>query len=184
MKYTAIVTTPSGARNVKDVEAPDAVQAADKAAQSCWKPCTIIIVEDPDVRGLRNFAGNVHAWRTASLRGSPAASIGKPFPIARNTDPETSQAAAAKIEGKLSERRRQTLELVKANPDKTSGELGLLFLEKHRRLGSRVCILTPHRRLGELERLHYVTRGEPRKCTDTGYLCATWRATDKKEPEK
>ena len=61
MIYTAIVETPN-ARNVKHVEAPDAVQAADKAASASWEPCTVRILEHPAVRAVRNERGNVVSW--------------------------------------------------------------------------------------------------------------------------
>ncbi len=101
-----------------------------------------------------------------------------PFDMHRRTDPRTSRVAAKRHEPKLSERRRQVLELVRDNPDSTSGEIARAFAERHKHLSIRVAATTPQKRLPELEKLGCVIRRRPRECTDTGEMCATWRISD------
>ena len=84
------------------------------------------------------------------------------LPMHRTSDPETSIIAARNHEKKLSERRSQVLELVRAHPGKTSGELAGLFYEKWTTLGIRVAAETPHKRLPELRVLGLVYEGRPR----------------------
>lgn len=96
------------------------------------------------------------------------------FAMARVTDPPTSHQAAKQHEEKLSERRAQVLELVRAYPGETQGELALRFHTRWPALGILVAAATPHKRLPELEKMGLVRRGPERLCRDSQYLAATW----------
>ena len=91
---------------------------------------------------------------------------------ARRTDPVSSHLGARNE--KLSRRRQQVLDLVKANRGSTSGELSRNMLQRHPDLPIRTCAETPHKRLPELESLGLVKRGTMRKCKDSGNQALTW----------
>ena len=91
---------------------------------------------------------------------------------ARRTDPLSSHLGARNE--KLSRRRQQVLDLVKANRGSTSGELSRNMLQRHPDLPIRTCAETPHKRLPELEALGLVRRGGMRKCKDSGNQALTW----------
>ena len=90
----------------------------------------------------------------------------------RRTDPLSSHLGAQNK--KLSRRRQQVLDLVKAHPGATSGELSRYMLERHPDLPIRTCAETPHKRLPELESLGLVKRGPMGKCKDSGNQALTW----------
>lgn len=99
-------------------------------------------------------------------------------PMARTSDPFTSKLAAAQYtaSGKLGKRQAQVLRLVVLYDGRTSGELSRYFYHKYS--GSIKCAAeTPHKRLPELERQGLVYKGEPRKCSDSGYMAAVWHPT-------
>ena len=91
---------------------------------------------------------------------------------ARRTDPLSSHLGARNE--KLSRRRQQVLDLVKANRGSTSGELSRNMLQRHPDLPIRTCAETPHKRLPELESLGLVKRATMRKCKDSGNQALTW----------
>ena len=91
---------------------------------------------------------------------------------ARRTDPLSSHLGARNE--KLSRRRQQVLDLVKANRGSTSGELSRNMLQRHPDLPIRTRADTPHKRLPELESLGLVKRGTMRKCKDSGNQALTW----------
>ena len=91
---------------------------------------------------------------------------------ARRTDPVSSHLGARNE--KLSRRRQQVLDLVKANRGSTSGELSRNMLQRHPDLPIRTCAEPPHKRLPELESLGLVKRGTMRKCKDSGNQALTW----------
>lgn len=76
--------------------------------------------------------------------------------------------------GKLSQRKRQVLELVSDYPGKTHGELASLFFARHRELGLLCAAETPHKRLPELEDDGLVYADKWRQCKETGKLARTW----------
>ena len=77
----------------------------------------------------------------------------------------------------MNTRQTQTLNLVAANANATSGELGTLFAMTYGSVAPNVGVETPHKRLVELERLGYVSRLASRKCTISGRTAATWAIT-------
>lgn len=96
----------------------------------------------------------------------------------RKNGPATSKLAVSQHQSKLSERRMQTLELVSSHPDHTAGELSRAMLAIYNRiLPVRTCVMTPTKRLSELERMGMVERLNPRKCSDSGYIAHVWRIT-------
>lgn len=101
-------------------------------------------------------------------------------PIARTSDPDTSHRAGERHTklGKRAERARQVLDLLHHNPDRTAGELSVLFWRENKRLGIRVAAATPHKRLPDLEKKGLVTRVAERKCEDSGEECTVWRVTE------
>jgi hypothetical protein len=105
------------------------------------------------------------------------------FPMARNSDPETSHLAAETHQQKLSKRREQVLFLVWANNGLTAAELARVLVEeniKDKGNSLHSLVETPHKRLPELEKLDLVIKSsEPRKCTESGYLAHTWWLTGK-----
>lgn len=86
-------------------------------------------------------------------------------PLARPSDPETSQQAAEEIARVLPIRWMDTFRAVAREP-------GLTASEMERRDG--VQRSDYGRRLGELARIGKICRGEPRKCRITGKQAATW----------
>lgn len=83
-----------------------------------------------------------------------------PVPIARASDPVTSQEAAQIIteSGTREDNTREALALVQSEP-------GICGSEMPERL---------RKRLGELERDGFIKRGEPRESRLTGFRNATW----------
>lgn len=88
---------------------------------------------------------------------------------ARNSDPETSHAAAEEVEtsGVAADQRRRCLEGVRAAPYSTAAEIArAVGLERH----------APSRRLPELRDAGLVVNGPSRICAVTGRASITWRA--------
>jgi hypothetical protein len=98
--------------------------------------------------------------------------LGIDYRPARKTDPVSSHIGSRNT--KLSRRRQQVLDLVKANRGSTSGELSRHMLRRYPDLPIRTCAETPHKRLPELESLGLVRRGGMRKCKDSGNQALTW----------
>jgi len=89
------------------------------------------------------------------------------LPLARKTDPGTSWAAAKSLEpAELAGLRRRAVALVTKYPGRIARELSELAGDGDPR--------TLNRRLGEVERMGLVRRGQARRCAVTGKLCATW----------
>lgn len=94
---------------------------------------------------------------------------------ARNTDPETSHAAAKAVRdvGALTRQQFTVRGKVVANPGLTSAELAA----HHAKLQCRGTWETYRpmygRRLPELEGVH-IRKGPPRICKVTGRMCVTW----------
>ena len=88
-------------------------------------------------------------------------------PIARQTDPPSSHAAAQEMErtGRRAGQSEAVLEMVKRHPRRTALELSRL---------SRLDRYTVSRRLPELERRGLVRRGLIRDCTVNGRPMLTW----------
>lgn len=100
--------------------------------------------------------------------------------LARRTDPETSHKAAEDIAPKLSERRREVLELVARFPGFTANELGLEFFKRYHQpgvRGSKPCLNAPSQRMNELESSGYVHSPYQRRCRDSGGMCEVWHIT-------
>lgn len=104
-----------------------------------------------------------------------APKLDHPYPMARNTDPETSHQATRGYN--LSERRLQVLQILGDHPGLTAGEISRYFYRRHVRLGIRCAAETPHKRLPELETMDLVLRCAPRRCRDSGKLATTWALT-------
>ena len=87
---------------------------------------------------------------------------------ARNTDPETSHQAAAQVErsGKAAMRRSMLASYVKEHPGLTNGEIADALPE--------IGYQETTRRMGEVEKLGLIRRGEPRVCSVHGTKQATW----------
>jgi hypothetical protein len=98
------------------------------------------------------------------------------WPLARKTDPGTSWAAARAVEDscELAGLRRRAVELVTQNPGRIARELSSLAGDSDPR--------TLNRRLGEVEDMGLVRRGEARRCAVTNKLCATWWPADEEIP--
>lgn len=93
-----------------------------------------------------------------------------PPPIARNTDPGTSHAAAREHteSGKRSDHANQILAVVRNHPGLT-----------YREAASHLPVLEPvevQRRLADLASIGLVERGEHRACNVSGRMAQTWRA--------
>lgn len=102
-------------------------------------------------------------------RGEVAAireAMGKPDPLARAADPETSKAAARGIVPHLGALQQAAADAVRRWPGRTATELAVNAGHADPRVFNR--------RLGECERLGMVRRGEPRRCKATGRQAATW----------
>ena len=96
-------------------------------------------------------------------------------PIARNTDPETSHLAAARItrSGDRAAHMALMLAAVIANPGRTSGELAFISgLERHE----------ASRRLSDLHDKAKVYRQGKRKCERMGTMQMCWYETTKGTP--
>ena len=91
-----------------------------------------------------------------------------PERLARRTDHENSKAAAREIQGDLKGLRARALALVEAHPGKTARQLSALAGDAELR--------TVGRRLGELNKLKLVKRGESVRCGTTNRMVATWWA--------
>ena len=121
------------------------------------------------------FAAESSKWATLFIqkRGkrTMSAQAISAYRLARKTDPVSSHIGAR---NKLSGRRQQVLDLVKAHPGATSGELSRHMLRRYPDLPIRTCAETPHKRLPELESLGLVRRGGMRKCKDSGNQALTW----------
>lgn len=90
----------------------------------------------------------------------------QPKRLARKDDPDTSKEAATAILSELGSLHKWVLEVVSKYPGKTASELGQLEEQRDvRRIG---------RRLGELEEMKLIQRGDPRSCTITTRNCHTW----------
>jgi len=91
-----------------------------------------------------------------------------PKTLARRTDPVESKQAAAQIVPELEGLRRRTYQMVKLYPGRIARELSELAGDTDFRIIGR--------RLGEVEKLGLIRRGESRACKHTGRRCATWWA--------
>ena len=87
-------------------------------------------------------------------------------PRARRSDPLPSQVAAEKIKAVLGKQQRIVLEVVRAHPGCTAGELARFCSLDRVQLGKR---------LPELEGV-YLFRGPPRICAVARNLQTTWTA--------
>ena len=88
-------------------------------------------------------------------------------PLARATDPDTSHEAAEWIMQRLGGLHKWAYKIVSKYPGGTSSEMSVAAGE-----------VTNHRlsrRLGELEKMGLVVRGDARVCRVTGRKAATWR---------
>ena len=97
-----------------------------------------------------------------------------PRRLARNEDPVESKRAAESVVPSLSALRRQAYELVRDNPGLIARELSAIAGHSDPR--------TLNRRLGEVEEMRLIRRGESRPCAVTGRHCATWFPAP--DPEK
>jgi len=93
------------------------------------------------------------------------------YPIARRTDPLSSDDAAREMErtGRRASQSEALLEMVKRHPRRTSLELSRL---------SRLDRYIVSRRLPELERRGLIRRGLIRDCTVNGRPMLTWEPVD------
>tara|TARA_Y100000361_G_scaffold152627_1_gene172514 strand:+ start:499 stop:861 length:363 start_codon:yes stop_codon:yes gene_type:complete len=96
--------------------------------------------------------------------------------LARKSDGDTSKAAAASVtkSGKASRQRRAVLRAVIVHPGKTTAELAVKMSTPSNVVSRQV----PGRRMIELERLGWVTRGDSRFCSVNGTKARTYHATE------
>ena len=102
----------------------------------------------------------------------------------RITDPDTSKQAAIEMmgNGKLGDRQRQVLWLVRKFPGRTHGEYAHMMYDLWSALGIICCAETPHKRLPELEAKGLVYSLGSRRCTETGKEARLWFA-EKSHPQ-
>lgn len=89
-----------------------------------------------------------------------------PRRLARSEDPVESKLAAEEIATSLSALRRHAYELVREHPGLIARELS--------EIAGHADPRTLNRRLGEVEEMGLIRRGESRPCAVTGRHCATW----------
>lgn len=108
--------------------------------------------------------------------------------LARRTDPETSHKAAAKVAPKLSERRREVLEVISCGQlygDEcfwvvvpiTSGEAARAYVKRYPNRPIQAAANTPSKRIPELLKMGLIRVAGERKCSDSGYDCQTYEIT-------
>lgn len=97
-----------------------------------------------------------------------------PSMLARRTDPRTSKLAANEVAetGELKGLRLRAYLAVQSNPGCIARELSAVLGDNDPR--------TLNRRLGEVETMGLISRGETRRCKVTGKMCATWWPKDSK----
>ncbi len=101
----------------------------------------------------------------------------EPRDLARSTDDATSHEAAEEVtrSGSASRQRRAVLLAVLLSPGRTTAELAVRMSTPPHVLVSRQV---PARRMIELERRGFVTRGDARRCSVNGTRARTYYVTD------